>query len=143
MIYSFIDLARLTGDPETKSLGGRDACTFSVATNTSRKDAGGNTIANFINVTVFGARAETCAKYLHKGDPVSLVGELIFREYQSKNKETRVSHDMTATQVTFLPNPKRDADNDSGADRKEKKKAKPTRAREEYEEEEDEDELPF
>ena len=87
-------------------------CTnFTVVCKTRKKDANGERIPNFYRVTAWNATGEVCAKYLHKGDKVSVLGDLILQEYVDKQGVTRAALQVTASEVEFMtPRPKAQAD---------------------------------
>lgn len=96
-------VARLTSDPETRSLAsGTTCCSLRVAFNTSEKsDDQWQDKGNFINVTVWGGHGETCARYLSKGSKVAINGRLQWREWgEPGQKRSEVS--ITANRVQFL-----------------------------------------
>lgn len=88
-INNFIFSGRLTTDTELKlSENGKSYCRFCVATQRF-----GVENASFINCTAFGHNAEFISKYLGKGSPVVVEGNVDISSYQ-KDGETRY-----ATQV--------------------------------------------
>lgn len=88
-INNFIFSGRLTTDTELKSSeNGKSYCRFCVATQRFRAEN-----ASFINCTAFGHNAEFISKYLGKGSPVVVEGNVDISSYQ-KDGETRY-----ATQV--------------------------------------------
>lgn len=90
MNKSFVN-GRLTADPEVRDANGSSVTHFTVASDTSSKDANGDYITIFYRCSVWGKRGETCAKYLHKGDRVTVVGEMVPRTYTDKNGQARFS----------------------------------------------------
>jgi single-strand DNA-binding protein len=72
-------------------------------------DANGNRQADFVNIVVWGAAAEACAKYLGKGKLAAVDGRLQQRNYTDKNGAARYVTEVIAEKVRFL-SPK-----DSGA----------------------------
>jgi single-strand DNA-binding protein len=79
----------LTRDPELRSTGGgTSVCEMRVAVNSRRKN--GQTgewedKPNFFDVVVFGAQADNCATYLHRGRPLAVEGRLDWREWEAKD----------------------------------------------------------
>ena len=139
-------IGRLTADPQAREASGSIVCTFRLAAATRRKDENGEIISNFYNVDVWRATGESCAKYLHKGDRVCIVGDLTIRPYVDTKGQQRMSIDVTATEVEFLM----DKREDSAPANKQTSKAKSARpapsvkARASaYDEDEEEDDLPF
>jgi single-strand DNA-binding protein len=93
----------LTKDPELRASGDLSICKMRIACNTRRKNSEGQwqEKPNYFDVTVFGARAETCARYLGKGRPVAIDGRLEWREYEVDGQK-RQSVDIIADNVQFL-----------------------------------------
>ena len=100
-------VGRLTADPTiTESANGAALCHFTVATNTRRKNAAGQPLTNFYRCTVWRAIAENCARYLHKGDMVTISGDLALTEYSDRNGQPRCSLEVDVSDVAFPPAPK-------------------------------------
>lgn len=69
----------LTRDPELRcTQGGTAVLSMSVAVNESRKDGNGewSDYPNYIDMTLFGKRAESVSDYLSKGTYVAVTGRL-------------------------------------------------------------------
>jgi len=80
-------IGRLGRDPELKSLNnGNSVCNFSVATTERYNDSDGNKQekTEWHNIVIYGKTAEVAAKYLHKGDQVSLVGQVCTRSWDDQ-----------------------------------------------------------
>ena len=100
-------VGRLTADPTiTESANGSALCHFTVAANTRRKNAAGQPLTNFYRCTVWRAIAENCARYLHKGDMVTISGDLSLTEYSDRNGQPRCSLEVDVSDVAFPPAPK-------------------------------------
>jgi single-strand DNA-binding protein len=111
----------LTRDPELRHTGGGTAVTeLRVAVNGRRKN--GQTgewedKANYLDVTVFGARAEAIAKHLSKGSPVAVEGRLDWQEWEAKDGSgKRQAVKIIANHVQFLGNKPKDTDSPSATD---------------------------
>jgi single-strand DNA-binding protein len=90
---------RLTRDPaKRQTKNDTKMCSFSVAVDSNRP--GKDNPSTFFNVAVFGKQAETCVEYLHKGDEVSLVGDVELDVYQNEGK-TYANIQITANNVFF------------------------------------------
>lgn len=91
---------RLTRDPEFKTVGydNISLCRFTIAVNRREKDK-----ADFVPIVCWRSVAETCNKYLVKGDLVGVVGSLQSEEYEA-NGEKRRSWAVQAESVDFLRN---------------------------------------
>lgn len=83
-------------------VGGVSCTNFSVASDTRNKDSEGNPQTNFYRVTAWRGLADTCAQFLHKGERVAILGDLLLRTYMDKNGEPRSAMQVTLTDVEFL-----------------------------------------
>jgi single-strand DNA-binding protein len=83
---------------------GTAVASFSVAANHRRKDKSGEyqEHTTWVNVTVFGSRAETLSQHLTKGKLVFVEGRLSLREYQDRDGNTRQSLDLLADDIQML-----------------------------------------
>lgn len=105
-------VGRLTRDPELRYLpNGKPVCKFSLAVDDPfRKDEAGKTQADFFNVSVFGAQAESCSKYLQKGQKAGVEGSVHIRKYQGKDGKEGVSVEFSANRVHFYEKSSRQQD---------------------------------
>lgn len=107
MFQQIMVVGYLGRDPEMRYMDSGDAVTnFSVATSRSWKDKNGERQEDttWHNVSVWGNQASPCNQYLHKGDPVLVVGRCQARAYADKNDGSpRSSLDVRASSVQFLP----------------------------------------
>lgn len=102
-------VGRLTRDPEHRTTpNGISVTTFSVAVTrrTNREES------DFLNVVAWRGLAESCAKYLVKGQQAAVCGELRTRSYDAKDGSRRYVTEILAEDVEFLAKPK-------GAERRE------------------------
>ncbi|MBQ3492901.1 MAG: single-stranded DNA-binding protein [Clostridia bacterium] len=96
-------IGNLTRDPElTETPSGVSVCRFAIAVSRDYANADGNRETDFFNITVWRGRAETCAKYLKKGNKVAVVGSLQNRSYEDKDGIKRNVTDVIASEVEFL-----------------------------------------
>ena len=96
-------IGNLTRDPElTETPSGVAVCRFAIAVSRDYASADGNRETDFFNITVWRGRAETCAKYLKKGNKVAIVGSLQNRSYEDKDGIKRNVTDVIASEVEFL-----------------------------------------
>ena len=95
-------VGRLTKAPELRTTqSGISVATFTVAvTRRMNRDA-----SDFINVVAWRGLADNCAKYLVKGQQVSVVGELRTRSYDAKDGGKRYVTEVQADDVEFLAKP--------------------------------------
>lgn len=96
--------------------------------------AQGKQTADFINITVFGKTAESCANYLSKGNKCAVQGRISTGSYTTQTGEKRYTTEVIADKVEFL---------ESKADRQ----AKPQESFDDFpdvfEPVEDDEEIPF
>lgn len=102
-------MGRLTAKPELRfTPGGTGVATLRVACSNKFKNKAGEEKEEtcFIDVTVWDKQAETCAEYLVKGQRVLVEGRLNMRQWETANKEKRISYDVRASIVRFLEKPR-------------------------------------
>ncbi len=114
-------IGRLVRDPELSYTPNTQtaACKMTLAVDRPKKkgeDAG----ADFIRITVWGAQAENCNRYLTKGRQVAVKGRINTGSYKDRNGQTVYTTDVVAEQVEFLgahgENSRSDArNNDAGS----------------------------
>lgn len=79
---------RLTADPELRyTQQGTAITSFTLASDTGRKTKDGKKITNFIECVAWRAQAEFVCKYLSKGRPVLVEGELTSRSYEDQGRK--------------------------------------------------------
>ena len=133
-------IGNLTRDPEsTETSSGVHVCRFAVAVNRNYMGADGNRETDFFNITVWRQLADTCGKYLKKGNKVAVVGQLQNRSYEDKDGVKRTVTDIVASEIEFLT-PKNAADS---FDDDEAVVSRPQRREKPVLEEVDDDQLPF
>ncbi|HEY3317745.1 MAG TPA: single-stranded DNA-binding protein [Coriobacteriia bacterium] len=96
----------LTRDPELRSTGsGMSVLKMRMAVNDRRKNSGTGEwedVANYVDVTVFGARADGLSKYLNKGSKIAVEGKLRWHEWESPAGEKRSALEVVADDIEFL-----------------------------------------
>lgn len=97
---------RLTADPVLNTVKDLTCCNFTVASDTRNKKDDGSTETNFYRVSAWRGLGELCAKFLHKGDKVSVTGDLLLRMYTDKKGQERASLQVTAGDIDFPPKDK-------------------------------------
>ncbi len=108
-------IGNLTRDPElTETPSGVPVCRFAVAVSRDYADSNGNRETDFFNITTWRGKAETCAKFLKKGNKVAIVGSLQNRSYEDKDGIKRTVTDVIASEVEFLT-PKLEEDGQSSS----------------------------
>lgn len=95
----------LTRDPELRSTAsGMPVLQFGVAVNDRRKNSQTGEwedYPNFVDCTMFGARAEGVAKYLAKGTKVSIEGKLRYSAWESDGQR-RSKLEVIVDEIEFL-----------------------------------------
>ena len=105
-------IGNLTKDPElTETPSGVPVCRFAIAVSRDYADSQGNRETDFFNITTWRGKAETCGKYLKKGNKVAVCGSLQNRSYEDKDGIKRNVTDIIASEVEFLT-PKQQANQD-------------------------------
>jgi len=98
-------IGHLGRDPEMKYTSqGQPVTSFSVASTRKYKTSAGEQReeTEWFNVSAWGKLAETCNQYLTKGKQVYVEGRIKSRTYQAQNGETRVSLDVSCSEIQFL-----------------------------------------
>ncbi|MBC7293554.1 MAG: single-stranded DNA-binding protein [Thermoleophilia bacterium] len=98
-------VGNLTRDPELRQTpNGTAVCQFSVAVNSSYKDASGQWVEkpNYFDVVVWGQQGENCARFLTKGRQVAVDGRLTQRSWEAQDGTRRSKVEIVADTVAFL-----------------------------------------
>ncbi len=108
-------IGKVTRDPELRtvstSAGDKSVLTLGLAVRKPMKPAGDDApTADFFDVTVWGAEAENCAKYLRKGRLVAVSARLEPTAWEAQDGSKRRGMAIIATAVEFLDRPQRDTD---------------------------------
>jgi len=104
MLNQVTVIGNLGRDPELRhSQSGVAMGTMNVAATSKWKTRDGekHEHTEWFRVTMFGATAENCAKYLAKGSKVYVQGELRTREYEKDGENKRIT-ELMAQRVVFL-----------------------------------------
>ena len=108
-------IGKLTRDPDLRtvstSAGNRSVLTLGLAVRKpTRPEDGDTATADFFDVTVWGAEAENCAKYLRKGRLAAVQARLEPTLWQAADGSKRRGMEIIATAIEFLDRPPRDGD---------------------------------
>lgn len=96
-------IGNLTKDPElSETTNGVAVCRFAIAVSRDYSDVNGNRETDFFNIITWRGKAETCGKYLKKGNKVAVVGSLQTRSYEDKDGIKRTVTEIVASEVEFL-----------------------------------------
>lgn len=105
-INKVIVSGNLTRDAELRtSASGNTVCSFGVAVNERRRTQNGEweEYANFVEMSIFGRRAEALAQYLTKGTKVAIEGRLHYSSWEDKNGGGRRSKiDVYVDELEFM-----------------------------------------
>lgn len=102
-------IGRLTADPTVRTIA-TDETERTVATlplaipNPGREDE-----PCFVDVTVWGALAQACGTYLHRGRRISVTGRLSLDRWTDGEGQAHQRHRIVAGEVDFLDRPRQDA----------------------------------
>jgi len=86
-------------DPQTRQTAGDSVTSFSLATNRKRKDGD---ITTWWRCTAWGKRGEAIARFLKKGDPILVTGEVCNRPWTDNDGNQRLSLDVDVRDFSFL-----------------------------------------
>lgn len=102
MLNKVILIGRLTKDPELRYAANNTAVVnFTLATDRPFLNANKQRDADFINVVVWRAQAETVSKYVSKGSLVAVDGRIQTGSYEKDGKKVYTT-DVVAENVRFL-----------------------------------------
>jgi len=95
----------LTRDPELRRTpAGTPVAALRLGYTTQRKQNGQwQEHSNYIDVELWGSRAEAAARYLRKGRQVAIDGRLEWREFHTRAGERRQVHTVIADTLEYLP----------------------------------------
>ena len=97
----------LTRDPELKrTQGGMAVLQLGLAVNDRRKNqqtGEWEDVANFVDCTMFGTRAEKVAQYLSKGSKVTIEGKLRYRSWEAQDGGKRSKLEGVVDEIDLGP----------------------------------------
>ena len=100
-------IGRLTRDPELRyTPSGKAVATLGFAT--SREFVTGEEKREetcFLNLVVWGRRAEVCAEYMKKGSLIFVEGRLQYRKWETQDNEKRSTVEVVVEDFQFLDRP--------------------------------------
>ena len=96
-------MGRLARDPELRqTTTGKSVASFTIACDRNgKRDANGQSQADWIPVTAWDRTAEFVCKYFQKGSLIAVDGRLQSRSYQDKNGNNRTAIELVANNVNF------------------------------------------
>ena len=105
-INRVIITGNLTRDPElNRSQSGMAILKMGVAVNDRRKNSTTGEwedSVNFVDVTMFGTRAEAVSRFLSKGKQVGIEGKLRWHEWETQAGEKRSAIEVVADDIELL-----------------------------------------
>ncbi|NLY06102.1 single-stranded DNA-binding protein [Candidatus Sordicultor fermentans] len=107
-INCFFGIGNLTKEPDLRyTPQGTPVCRFSIAMNRSYSGKQGMVKdVTYITVAAWSKLAEICARYLHKGSRVAVMGELRSSSWEDREGNRRISYEIRADNVQFLSPPR-------------------------------------
>ena len=101
---NFCAVGRLTSSPDYKKTpNGTSIVRFTLAIDRPFKDKDGNKITDFIPCQAWRQSADFIQQYIHKGDMVSIVGELHSEKYNDKQSgQQRIRYSVVCSAVRGL-----------------------------------------
>ena len=95
-------MGRLARDPELRqTTTGKNVASFRIACDRGRRDANGQSQADWLDVVAWDRTAEFVCKYFQKGSLIAIDGRLQSRQYQDKNGNNRTAIEIVANNVNF------------------------------------------
>ena len=105
-------MGRLAADPQLRqTTTGKNVASFRIACDRGRRDANGQSQADWIDVVAWDRQAEFVCKYFHKGQLAAVQGSIQTRSYTDKDGNKRKAFEIVAESVHFAE-PKKDKSND-------------------------------
>ena len=133
-------MGRLARDPEMRqTTTGKNVASFRIACDRGRRDANGQSVADWIDVVAWDRQAEFVCRYFQKGSMIAVEGRLQSRNYQDKSGNNRNTVEVVVNNVSFAGN-KEPAQSQNVANRA---VSAPVVASDEYTPIEDDGDLPF
>jgi single-strand DNA-binding protein len=95
-------IGNLTKDPEIRTTGtGKKVASFSLAINDG-KDANGQDIVQYFNISAWDKKAEIAELYLKKGHKVAIVGRLQIKTWEKQDGTKASSPEIVAQDLELL-----------------------------------------
>lgn len=96
-------VGRLAADPTMRqTTTGKNVASFRIACDRGRKDANGQSIADWLDIVAWDRSAEFVCKYFQKGSMIAVDGRLQSRQYQDKNGNNRTAIEIVANNINFV-----------------------------------------
>jgi single-strand DNA-binding protein len=97
-------IGNLTRDPEASTTpNGINVCKFTIAVNRSYGQSDPSKQAvDYLTIVCWRALADTCSKFLKKGQKVCVCGAIQIRQYDTQDGQKRSITEIIAEEVQFL-----------------------------------------
>lgn len=96
----------LTKDGELRTTqGGTEILTFGIAVNDRKRDPNSGEwveVPNFFDCVVFGKRAESLSRFLHKGLKCCIEGKLRWSQWNDKSGQKRSKVEIVVDEIEFM-----------------------------------------
>ena len=106
MLNKIILMGRLTRDPELRQTqSGMPVLGLGVAVNDRRKNSQTGEwedYPNFIDCTMFGARAQSVSRFLSKGSKVAIEGKLRWSQWETNEGQKRSKIEIIVDEIEFM-----------------------------------------
>ena len=106
--------------PEVRTFdGGNKVANFTLATTKRYTDRNGQLVdaTTWHNIQVNGKVADVAEKYVQKGDPLFVTGEMTYRKYQDRDGNNRSIPEVRVLSLQLLPKGIKDGADTSGSAR--------------------------
>ena len=96
-------MGRLARDPEMRqTTTGKNVASFRIACDRGRRDANGQSVADWIDVVAWDRQAEFVCRYFHKGNAIAIDGRIQVSNYTDKDGNKRRRFEVLADNVSFV-----------------------------------------
>ena len=93
---------RLAADPQLRqTTTGKNVASFRIGCDRGRKDANGQSQADWFDIVAWDRTAEFVCRYFQKGSMILVDGRLQSRQYQDKNGNNRTAIEIIANNINF------------------------------------------
>ena len=109
-------IGNLTRDPELRHTpSGTAVVNFGIAVNRNWKDQSGEKKEEvcFVDINMFGRRAEVISEYFSKGNPIFIEGRLQFQQWEARDGQKRNTLRVVGEDFQFLGKTKKGEGADS------------------------------
>ena len=114
-------IGNLTKDPELRvTNSGISVCSFSIAVSRKFANQDGERETDFFNIVAWRERADTCNKFLRKGNKVCVAGSIQTRTYEAADGSKRQAVEIVMEDFEFLT-PKNSNEGDEGRNYQDRK----------------------